>query len=152
MIRPFVPRSRSSGNERQELTAFMVARIDDDGDQSLVSYNVPGTAVDGPVLANAAMLNNTTVARRTTLLGQTGSQVRLGNMMLVPLDTPDGGDRILYVRPLYVDAQGNLPLVRLVIVAYDTTVRICPTLELALGALFVPSLSSTISAAVSRRR
>ena len=138
LIRPFVPRSRSSGNERQELTAFMVARIDDAGNQTLVSYNVPGTAVDGPVLANAAMLNNPTVARRTTLLGQTGSQVRLGNMMLVPLDTADGGDRILYVRPLYVDAQGNLPLVRLVIVAYDTTVRICPTLELALGALFVP--------------
>ncbi len=138
LIRPFVPRSRS-GNDRQELTAFMVARIDQNGNQSLVSYNVPGTAVDGPVLANAAMLNNTTVARRTTLLGQTGSSVRLGNMLLVPLDSLEGdSDRIIYVRPLYVDARGDLPLVRLVMVAYDTAVRICPTLELALGALLVP--------------
>ncbi|MFV2038759.1 MAG: UPF0182 family protein [Acidimicrobiales bacterium] len=139
LIRPFVPSSRSGGDQRQELTAFMVGRIDDAGQQSLVSYKVPGTAVDGPVLANAAMLNNPTVATRTTLLGQTGSSVRLGKMMLVPLDSPDGGDdRILYVRPLYVDARGDLPLVRLVIVAYDTAVRICPTLEQALGALFVP--------------
>ena len=137
LLRPFVPSSRS-GELRQELTAFMVARIDDEGRQSLRSYTVPGTAVDGPVLANAAMLNNPTIAARTTLLGSTGSSVRLGNMLLLPLDTPDGDERIVYVRPLYVDAQGDLPLLRLVIVADDDTVRMCPTLELALGALFVP--------------
>ncbi len=136
LVRPFVP--RSADDSRQELTAFMVARIDENGDQSLVSYNVPGTSVDGPVLANAAMLSNSTVATRTTLLGQTGSDVRLGNMLLVPLDTPEGEERILYIRPLYVEVNGNLPAVRGVIVAYDTSVRICPTLELALGALFVP--------------
>lgn len=137
ILRPFVPSSRSGNDLRQELTAFMVGRVGEDGRQSLVSYRVPGTAVDGPVLANAAMLNNPTVAQRTTLLGQTGSRVRLGNMLLVPVEGDDGDSRILYVRPLYVDA-GDLPLARLVIVAYDTTVRMCPTLELALGALFVP--------------
>jgi uncharacterized membrane protein (UPF0182 family) len=115
----------------------MAGRIDDEGNQSLVSYTVPGTAVDGPILANAAMLNSPDIAERTTLLGQTGSSVRLGNMILLPLDDDNGEERILYVRPLYVDAEGGLPLLRLVIVAYDDAVRMCPTLELALGALFV---------------
>jgi uncharacterized membrane protein (UPF0182 family) len=99
---------------------------------------LPNTDIDGPVLANAAMLNNTTVARQATLLGQQGSTVRLGNMLLLPLRTAEGEDRLLYVRPLYVDVSDGLPLARLVIVADDTRVRICPTLELALGALAVP--------------
>jgi uncharacterized membrane protein (UPF0182 family) len=137
LMRPFVPSSRSGEDQRQELTAFMAGRIDDEGNQSLVSYTVPGTAVDGPILANAAMLNSPDIAERTTLLGQTGSSVRLGNMILLPLDDDNGEERILYVRPLYVDAEGGLPLLRLVIVAYDDAVRMCPTLELALGALFV---------------
>lgn len=136
LMRPFVPSSRS-GEVRQELTAFMAARIDENGNQSLASYTLRGTAVDGPVLANAAMLNDTRIATQTTLLGSTGSSVRLGNMVMLPLDDADGDDRILYVRPLYVDAQGGLPLLRRVIVAYDDTIRMCPTLELALGALFV---------------
>jgi uncharacterized membrane protein (UPF0182 family) len=140
LMRPFVPRSISEGALRQELTAFMMGRIDDEGNQSLVSYRLRGTAVDGPVLANAAMLNDTAIAEQTTLLGQQGSSVRLGNMMLLPLDTVEGEERVIYVRPLYVDTQegqGGLPLLRRVIVAYDDTVRMCPTLELALGALFV---------------
>ncbi len=137
IMRPFVPSARSGDDFRQELTAFMAGRIDENGKQSLISYRVPGTAVDGPVLANSAMLNNTTVAQRTTLLSQQGSNVKLGNMLLVPMDTPEGDSRIIYVRPLYVDS-GNLPLARLVIVSYDTTVRMCPTFGLALGALFVP--------------
>lgn len=137
LLRPFVPSSRSGEGLRQELTAFMAGRIDEQGNQTLASYTVPGTAIDGPVLANAAMLNDPAIAERTTLLGQTGSSVRLGNMVLLPLDTVDGDDRILYVRPLYVDARGDLPLLRFVIVAYDDQVRMCPTLEQALGALFV---------------
>ena len=137
LLRPFVPSSRSGEGQRQELTAFMTGRIDEQGNQSLASYTVPGTAIDGPVLANAAMLNDPQIAPRTTLLGQSGSSVRLGNMVLLPLDTVDGEDRILYVRPLYVDARGDLPLLRFVIVAYDDQVRMCPTLEQALGALFV---------------
>ncbi len=137
LLRPFVPSSRSGEGLRQELTAFMAGRIDEQGNQTLASYTVPGTAIDGPVLANAAMLNDPAIAERTTLLGQTGSSVRLGNMVLLPLDTVNGEDRILYVRPLYVDARGDLPLLRFVIVAYDDEVRMCPTLELALGALFV---------------
>ncbi len=137
LMRPFVPSSRSGEGLRQELTAFMAARIDDNGNQSLASYTLRGTAVDGPVLANAAMLNDPAIATETTLLGQTGSSVLLGNMVMLPLDDVDGEDRILYVRPLYVDAQGGLPLLRRVIVAYDDEVRMCPTLEQALGALFV---------------
>ena len=139
LYRPFVPRARSGETIRQELTAFMVGRTDENGVHSLVSYDVPGTVIDGPVLASVVMLNNTRVAERTTLLGSQGSSVQLGNTLLLPLEDTDGTDRLLYVRPLYVDGgNSGLPLARLVIVAYNTEVRMCPTLEQALGALLIP--------------
>lgn len=137
IYRPFVPSSRSGANLRQELTGFMAGRTNEHGERELVSYRLPGTNIDGPVLANAVMLNNTVVASQATLLGQQGSTVLLGNMLMLPLQVADDSDRLLYVRPLYVDASGGLPLARRVIVAYGTDVRICPTLERALGALFV---------------
>ncbi len=136
LLRPFVP--RSPDDSRQELDAFMVARRDDAGNQTLVSYDVPGLDVDGPVIANRSMLTNNTVATRTTLLDQRGSGVLLGNMLTLPLDIPETGqEALLYVRPLYVLASGNQPALREVIVSFGDEVRICPSLGLALGALLV---------------
>lgn len=136
LMRPFVPRSPDDG--RQELDAFMVARRDDAGNQTLISYDVPGLDTAGPVVANRSMLTDSTVARRTTLLDQRGSGVLLGNMLLLPLDVPETGDEaLLYVRPLYVLASGNQPALQEVIVSFGDEVRMCPSLGLALGALLV---------------
>ena len=136
LLRPFVP--RSPDDSRQELDAFMVARRDDAGNQSLVSYDVPGLDVNGPVIANRSMLTDGTVATRTTLLDQRGSGVLLGNMLTIPLDMPETGEEaLLYVRPLYVLASGNQPALQEVIVSVGDEVRMCPSLGLALGALLV---------------
>ena len=136
LLRPFVP--RSSDDSRQQLEAFMVAQTDEQGQSRIVAYTVPGLKVDGPVIANRSMLADPEVAETTTLLGQRGSGVKLGNMLLVPLDGGDNEDALLYLRPLYVEASGSQPAVQQVIAAYGESVRICATVELVLGALLLP--------------
>ena len=136
LLRPFVP--RSSDDSRQQLEAFMVAQTNDQGESRIVAYTVPGLKVDGPVIANRSMLADPEVAKTTTLLGQRGSGVKLGNMLLVPLDGGESPDALLYVRPMYVEASGSQPAVQQVIAAYGESVRICATVELVLGALLVP--------------
>ena len=136
LMRPFVP--RSSDDSRQQLEAFMVAQMDQRGQSNLISYTVPGLKVDGPVIANRSMLADPVVAETTTLLGQRGSGVTLGNMLLIPLEGGTEEDVLLYLRPLYVEASGSQPAVQQVIAAYGERVRICASVELVLGALLVP--------------
>ena len=137
LMRPFVP--RSSDDSRQQLEAFMVAQINEQGQGNLISYTVPGLKVDGPVIANRSMLADPVVAETTTLLGQRGSGVKLGNMLLIPLEGDNGEeDVLLYLRPMYVEASGSQPAVQQIIAAYGERVRICASVELVLGALLVP--------------
>jgi uncharacterized membrane protein (UPF0182 family) len=137
LMRPFVP--RSSDDSRQQLEAFMVAQINKQGQGNLISYTVPGLKVDGPVIANRSMLADPVVAETTTLLGQRGSGVKLGNMLLIPLEGNNGEeDVLLYLRPMYVEASGSQPAVQQIIAAYGERVRICASVELVLGALLVP--------------
>jgi uncharacterized membrane protein (UPF0182 family) len=136
LLRPFVP--RSSDDSRQQLEAFMIAKTNNQGESQLVAYTVPGLKVDGPVIANRSMLADPEVAKTTTLLGQRGSGVKLGNMLLVPLEGGDNPDALLYLRPMYVEASGSQPAVQQIIAAYGESVRICSSVELVLGALLTP--------------
>lgn len=142
LMRPFVPRSDTDG--RQELTALMFARVAEDGRTTeLVSYELGDQDSDGPVLANRSMLSDNTVAETTTLLGSTGSEIRLGNTLPIPLDGVGGDpDALVWLRPLYVEqSSGQFPLVRNIIAYYESgtraTVRICPSVGLVLGALLL---------------
>jgi uncharacterized membrane protein (UPF0182 family) len=133
MSRPFVPFSESGGGTRQLLTSFMVADSDPDAYGQLTVYEMPsGQQINGPVLANTQMSQNGRVSAITTLLGQQGTRVEYGNMLLVPLS-----NSILYVRPLYVSSDSNAaPALKAVIVSWGDEVSIQPTLRQALLELF----------------
>ncbi len=131
VLRSFVPVSGDS--ERPELTAFMVARSDPQRYGELLVYEMPGTQVDGPLNVNSNILTEETIADRITQLNQQGSQVRLGNLLLLPIE-----NSIVYVRPLYVqaDADTAIPELKAVIVVHDDQVVIDATLSGALEQLF----------------
>jgi uncharacterized protein len=133
LMRPFVPFSED--DRSQKLTAFMAARMDPDHYGKLVVYQLPANALpDGPGLAAAAIRADENVARDQTELGQRGSQVLYGNLLLVPVD-----NALLYVQPFYVmsdDETRQLPQLEKVIVNYGETVVIEDTLQEALVALF----------------
>ena len=131
ILRPFVPVSER--DERKELTAFMVAKSDPDEYGQLTTFVVPsGKQVDGPAIAAANMQAETEVAETQTLLGQRGSEVSFGNLIVVPIE-----ESLLFVRPFYVTANTTrIPEIRKVVAAYGDDVAIADTLQEALSELF----------------
>ncbi|GIU84233.1 MAG: UPF0182 protein [Acidimicrobiales bacterium] len=131
LLRSFVPISER--DERKELTAFTVARGDPDVYGQLVTFEMPGTQVDGPAIVQANISNDDRVAREITLLDQQGSRVLFGNLQLIPL-----GETILYIRPMYVQAEGStaVPELRKVIAVFGERVAMGDTLRDALAGVF----------------
>jgi uncharacterized membrane protein (UPF0182 family) len=131
MLRPFVP--VSADDSRKEMTAFMVAKSDPDSYGELVTYAMPrGNLPDGPAIVGANMQQDQEVSELQTLLGDQGSEVRYGNLVIIPID-----QSLLYVRPFYVQAATTeIPELRKVIVSFDGAVVVEDTLEQALIELF----------------
>ena len=131
LLRPFVP--VSANDTRKELTAFMVARSDPDNYGRLETFVMPrGRLPDGPALVAAAMQQDPAVAELETLLGQRGSELLYGNLVLVPIN-----ESLLYVRPVYTVATSTrVPELKRVIVAFGGKVAVRNTLQDALAALF----------------
>ena len=127
ILQPFVPVSPS--DKQQNLTAFMTAKSDPSNYGQLdVFVTPPGQQIDGPALINASINANPDISKEITLLNTNGSQVELGNVISVPID-----QSLIYVQPLYVQAQGN-PVPRLsdVIIVYNGSAYHGGTLNAAL--------------------
>jgi uncharacterized membrane protein (UPF0182 family) len=80
------------------------------------------------------MDSDPTIASAITLLGQQGSEVRYGNLQLIPI-----GDGLLYVRPVYLQPAGRQDgqlYLRRVIVARGGRAVMDETLTEAIGQLF----------------
>jgi uncharacterized protein len=132
MLRSFVPFSDDDSNQR--LTAFMIAHSDPDQYGRLVVYDLPADLpAEGPALVNQTIAAYSPVAERVTLLDQQGSSVSYGEMILVPIN-----DTVIFVRPLYVAAQGagSPPVLTNVIVVHGQRVVMEQTLAQAIRTLF----------------
>jgi uncharacterized membrane protein (UPF0182 family) len=143
LLRSFQPFSETDST-KNKLTAFMVARCDDDDLGRLDLYQISDKdQIEGPAIASAAMLSDRAVSERVTLLGTGGSRVMLSDLMLVPLDKS-----ILYVRSLYVVSENNqVPVVRGVIVDFSGKVFIDDTLKKVLQQAFPASNPQTLEGA-----
>jgi uncharacterized membrane protein (UPF0182 family) len=133
LLRPYSPVSRDDSSAR--LTAFMVARNDPDHYGQLVVYEMPSdNPPKGPGIVAADIRSDEAVSRLQTELGQQGSDVLYGNLILVPID-----DTLLYVQPFYVqqsNEERQIPLLRKVIASFGNEVVVENTLGEALTALF----------------
>ena len=133
----FVPAGNSG--TVQTLTGFMVATSDPKDYGQLHVYETPrGDPVTGPALADSEIQQNAKVSSIITPLDQHGSQVLLGNDLMIPLD-----QSVLYVRPLYVAAKSNpAPQLRYVIAVFNQQVVIAPTLSGALSQVLGTSVNT----------
>lgn len=131
ILRSFVP--VSDNGESKQLTSFMVGLSDPEDYGQLHVYEMPNLEVDGPAIVNANMLQSEEISQLISLLNQQGSSVKLGSLLLIPIE-----ESLLYVRPLYVVAQGDTPVPQLknVIVAFGNQVEMRSTLKGALEAIF----------------
>ncbi len=122
----FVPASQSnSTNSGQNfnLTAFMVGGSDPGSYGKLTVYQTP-QGTEGPANADASIDANSTVSKDISLLDTKGSQVLLGETLMVPV-----GQAMVYLRPLYVSATTNpLPQLEYVVGVLGKRVVIDSTL------------------------
>jgi uncharacterized membrane protein (UPF0182 family) len=138
LLRPFVPVSRN--NQLTNLVSFMVAGSDPGEYGKIGSYVMPsGRAVVGPEQVNNTINNTEEISREFTLLGGQGSVVIQGSLQLIPV-----GNSLLYIRPIYVQAQSGsqFPALRRVVVVYNNVAKIGNRTEDAL-AQFFPGVTTT---------
>ena len=131
ILQPFVPFSQN--DQRKDLSAFMIAKSDPDDYGKLEAFVMPGDQhVDGPALINAKIQQETTISSQISLLNVQGSKVLLGNMIVVPVN-----QSLLYVRPLYVQAEGTpQPQFKKAIVVFGGKAVMRDTLKEALDSIF----------------
>ncbi len=112
---PYVP------NGRQNMIAWLAARSDMPQYGTALNYLFStSTTVFGPNQVESQINQDPEISSQRTLWGQQGSQVILGNLLVVPIE-----DSLLYVQPLYLQSdQTKLPQLKRVIVFYRT-----PSLE-----------------------
>jgi uncharacterized membrane protein (UPF0182 family) len=128
LVRAFTP------NQRENMSAWMAGYTDDLGATQLIVYRFPRqVTVYGPQQIESLISQNPFISSQTTLLGQGGTRVIRGNLLVIPIE-----ETILYVQPLYLQAtagQGAPTELIYVIVATNDQVEMAPTLAEALGAI-----------------
>ena len=137
LLRPFVAGSR--GNRTRALTAFLAVSSDPEEYGKIRSYSMPSSRPPaGPQDVVQAINSNAAVSQEITLLCQRSSQCPATNLLVIPIE-----QSLLYVRPLYVEAEANdaVPVLSKVIVAFQTgganlEVEIGDSLQDALSKLF----------------
>ena len=89
---PFIAR------QRQNMTAVLFARSDGDQYGQLVLYELPrDVQIPGPGQVQALIEQNPVISPQLTLWRQSGSNVDLGHLRVVPLDSG-----FLYIEPLFL--------------------------------------------------
>jgi len=124
---PFTPRGRDN------LAAWLVARSDGEHYGKLRVFEFPKQSlVYGPRQVVARISQDQTISPQITLWNQQGSQVNWGTLMVIPIE-----ESLIYVRPLYLRAQGGkIPELTRVVAAYGDQIVMEQTLEAALARLF----------------
>jgi uncharacterized membrane protein (UPF0182 family) len=124
---PFTP------SRRDNLAAWLVARSDGSHYGRLVVFQFPKQkVVYGPRQIVARINQDQVISPQITLWNQQGSEVIQGTLLVVPIE-----ESLLYIRPLYLRADGGkIPELKRIIVAYQNTIVMEPTLDAALERVF----------------
>ena len=128
LVLPFVPEGRNN------MVAWLTASSDPADYGSLTAFAFPsGRNIEGPSQVFARMNQDEDFSRERTLLGQTGSRIRFGDFLIIPVE-----DTFLYVQPVYVRAsqEASLPELKFVLVVNGSggEVALGNTLDEALDA------------------
>ncbi len=138
--RSYVPRSLNDGI--REITAYIIGRVDENGNPELRQYLMSTGAnveVDGPSNIHELLSIDPVISEEQTQLSQAGSEFLAGNLLPLLID-----DAIIYVRPYYVrpepesdtSNQTTEPAIQFVAVVVEDSIGFAPTYAEALAALF----------------
>lgn len=139
---PLTPRRKDN------LAAWFVARSDGEHYGKLMVFQFPKQKVIfGPRQVIARINQDQVIAPQITLWNQQGSQVIQGTLLVIPVE-----ESLVYIRPLYLRSQGGrIPELKRVIVAYQNSIVMEPTLEACLDRLFGPRATAGFRTDAERR-
>jgi hypothetical protein len=157
LMQTFSPYRSGSGGQASNMTSWLAAESDytTTDHPPLVSVDLGNnTNVRGPYQFDNNSNTDPTISEQRTLLGESGSQVVLGNVIVLPFND----DSFLFVRPFYVlpnQSSGiSFPQLRYVIVGTQNSVASGTSLSAALESLYntttlPPGVSSPTQASPS---
>ncbi|HKZ74531.1 MAG TPA: UPF0182 family protein, partial [Steroidobacteraceae bacterium] len=124
---PYTPR------QKDNLAAWMVARSDGANYGQLMVFQFPKeTVIFGPRQIAARIAQDEVIAPQITLWNQQGSEVIQGTLLVIPIE-----ESLVYIRPMYLRAaNGRIPELKRVVVAYRNQIVMDETLDAALARLF----------------
>ncbi len=133
IMQPFTPENRPN------MTSFMVAKSGPAQYGQIIDYRLPAqSAQQGPGQVGNFINQDPAISAEFTLLGQGGSEVIQGNMLVVPVE-----ESLLYVQPIYIraDPEGSsdssgIPEFKRVVISFDGRIEMRETLDEALAAIF----------------
>jgi uncharacterized membrane protein (UPF0182 family) len=130
----FIPKGTADAS-RSVLTGYLTANSDAGPDYGkLTLLNLPKKdTVPGPGQVQNSFNTDTIVANQLALLQRGETEVKLGNLLTVPV-----GGGLLYVQPVYVQSTSGTqyPLLRKVLVSFGDQIAFEDTLNEALDSLF----------------
>ena len=120
---------------RANMTAFMVAKSDPGSYGEIIDYRLPrGELINGLEQISARIDQDPEISQQFTLLGQQGSAIIRGNLLVVPIE-----ESLLFIQPIYLRGEGlELPEFKRVVVVFgeETPPIMRDTLEEALAVIF----------------
>jgi uncharacterized protein len=125
LVLPFVPEGR------QNMVAWLAASSDPAAYGRLLSLDLPASEnVPGPSIVFSRINQDQQFSAERTLLGQGGSAVLFGDLLVIPIE-----NSFLYVQPVYVKANQSAapPELKRVVVVNGDSVAVGDTLEEALA-------------------
>lgn len=123
-----------TASKRENMVSWLTVRMDEARPTQMMLVRFAGDeAVYGPNQFNSKINTDTTISTQLTLWGQKGSQVILGETYIMPLE-----NSLIYVRPLYLRAEGgkSLPELKKVIVGFGDRIVMEDNIEMAFAKLF----------------
>jgi uncharacterized membrane protein (UPF0182 family) len=132
LMQPFTPRGRPN------MVSFMVAKsgpLEEYG--RIVEYGLPSDSqIDGPGQVGNFINQSPEISAEFTLLGQGGSRVIQGNMLVIPIE-----ESLLYIQPIYISASDGasdtgIPEFKRVVVSFNGRIEMRDSLSEALSAVF----------------
>jgi uncharacterized membrane protein (UPF0182 family) len=126
LMLPFTP------TNKQNMIAYMAARSDEENYGKLITFRYSkDQLIFGPEQIESSIRVDSVIQPQIALLSQAGSNVILGNLLVLPV-----GRALLFVEPVYTKSEAtNFPQLKKVIVADGTRVVMRDTLDQALEAL-----------------
>jgi len=141
LLHPYTPTARPN------LIAWLAARADGDRYGKLLLYQFPKQKLVFGISQIEALINqDPQISQQISLWNSQGSRVVQGNLLAIPIE-----ESLLYVEPLYLEAENNsLPTLVRVVVVYENTIVMAPTLDEALHGIFASDAPATESPTLIR--